>query len=661
MSEVLQQYSVKAGEIKSGPLFIFNESQRQFSNILTNLEMIVVMIDTDGNIAFCNDYLLRLSGWEQEETIGQNWFKMFLPEHEQERVRKLLDEIPANGSMVPHFINDIKTRSGEHRQVKWTNTTLFDSDGDFIGVVALGNDMSECRRMENALRKSEERYRELVENARDIIYTHDLDGNYTSINQAGEQITGYTQAETLKMNFIQTVAPEYLDKAYQMIAKKVSGERATAYELEIIAKDGRRVTVEVNTKLVFHDDVPVSVQGIARDITERKLLEAQLRQSQKLEAVGQLAGGIAHDFNNMLTAITGYSSLGLRKLQPDDPLRHTFEEINKAGARAAALTRQLLAFSRKQILQPKVLNLNTVVSDLEKMLRWLIGENIDLRTILEPKLGMVKADPGQIEQVIMNLVLNSRDAMQHGGVLTIETFNIHIDTEIVTHHIPVQPNSYVMLIVSDTGTGMSEETKRHIFEPFFTTKELGQGTGLGLATVYGIVKQSGGYIWVYSEPGFGTTFKIYLPLVGEKVVTEKSHEYKRVFEPVSLFKGTETILLAEDEEIVRNLVREELISHGYNVISAENGEKALLMGEQYEGKIDLLMTDVIMPELSGRELAQEILRRRPETKALFMSGYTDNSIVHHGILDSDIAFIQKPFTTNSLIRKVREVLDNTKY
>lgn len=650
-----QSYLDITGETTSDPLVVLDESQRQFINIMTNLEMIVVMIDAVGNIAFCNDYLLRLTDWTREETIGRNWFEMFLPAHEHERVRKVLNEAPLKSSITPHFTNNIKTRSGEHRLVKWTNTTLLDPNGHIIGIVALGDDITECKRMQQALKKSEERYRDLVENARDIIYTHDLDGNYTSVNQAVEQITGYTREETLKMNVVQTVAPECLEKANQMIARKVAGEKVTAYELEIIAKDGRRIAVEVNTKIIFQDNVPAFVQGIARDITERKQLEAQLRQSQKLEAIGQLAGGIAHDFNNMLTAITGHSSLGLRKLKAEDPLRENFEEINKAGARAAALTRQLLAFSRKQILQPKVLNLNTIVSDLEKMLPWLIGENIDLRTILEPEIGMVKADPGQIEQVIMNLVINARDAMPRGGKLTIETANIHLDEAILIQHIAVQPNSYVKLTVSDTGTGMSDETKRHIFEPFFTTKELGHGTGLGLATVYGIVKQSGGYIWAYSEPGYGTTFKIYLPQV-----TEKPQQYKRIFEPVELFQGVETILLAEDEEIVRKLVFEQLKSHGYHVLEATNGKSALSICKQYQQPIHLLITDVIMPEMSGRDLVDQMLQLRPEMKALYMSGYTDDAIVHHGILDSDVDFIQKPFTTNSLMRKVRELLDTAK-
>jgi two-component system, cell cycle sensor histidine kinase and response regulator CckA len=630
---------------------ILSESQRHFTTILTNLDMIVVMIDVHGNIAFCNDYLLRLTGWEREETIGRSWFEMFLPEHEHRRVGKILDDILPQGTVTPHFVSAIKTRSGESRLVKWTNTTLRDSDDRFIGLVALGDDITDHERIEQELRKSEERYRDLVENARDIIYTHDLEGNYTSINQCGEQITGYTRDETLKMNIAQTIAPEFLVTARQMIDRKFAGEKVTAYELEILAKDGRRVMVEVNTKLIFQDNVPVSVQGIARDITERKLLEEQLRQAQKLEAVGQLAGGIAHDFNNMLTAIIGYSELGLRKLPAEDPLRHTFEEINRAGTRAASLTRQLLAFSRKQILQPKIIDLNSLVSDLQNMLERLIGEHIDLRTLLEPELGRVEADPGQIEQVILNLVLNARDAMERGGKLTIETTNVYLDEEYIASHMRIKPGAYVRLAVSDNGTGIDAPTQARIFEPFFTTKESGKGTGLGLATVYGIVKQSGGFIWVYSEPGYGTTFKIYLPLVGAP-----AGEHHRPPRPAAPLPGARTVLLVEDEETVRKLVCEVLKLNGVQVIGAASGEEAISVCEQHPEQIDLLITDVVMPEMSGSELAERLASTHPEMKVLYMSGYTDDAIVHHGILNSEITFIQKPFTAANLVSEVSKAL-----
>jgi len=510
----------------------------------------------------------------------------------------------------------------------------------------------ERKRAGDALAESEERYRELVENAIDIIYTHDMDGNYTSVNKAGERITGYTRDESVGLSLIQTVAPEYLPKAREMIARKLSGEEITAYDLEIIAKDGRRVPIEVNTRIIYENGVPVGVQGIARDITERKHLEDQLHQSQKLEGIGMLAGGIAHDFNNLLTVINGYGDLALKRMPPSNPFRSNIEAMKDAGSRAAALTSQLLAFSRKQVLQPIVLNLNIVLTDIEKMLRRIIRESVEFRTVLDPKLWNIRADPGQIEQVIMNLAVNARDAMPNGGILTIETENTHLDEYYVSQHIDVVSGPFVRMTVTDTGQGMDEEIQRRIFEPFFTTKGQGKGTGLGLSTVHGIVKQSGGDITVYSEVGKGTTFKIYLPCVDESVQKNKWTGDDRNY------SGTETIIVVEDEEIVRNLVHQILTSYGYKVLQASGGKEALAICDTYSESVSLLLTDVIMPRMSGRELKNQVSKRHPEIKILFMTGYTDESITHNGILDSDVAFIEKPFSPAGLVRKVREVLES---
>ena len=513
----------------------------------------------------------------------------------------------------------------------------------------------ERKQAAEALQLSEERYRDIVENAHDFIYSHDLWGNYTSINKAGEQITGYTRKETLKMNFVQTVAPDFVERAQEMIAGKLAGETGTACDLEIVAKDGRHIALEIKTKLVFRDGAAIGVQGTARDVTERKQLEEQLRQSQKMEAIGRLAGGIAHDFNNLLTAINGYSELSMRRLADEDPLFGNLQEIKKAGDRAASLTRQLLAFSRKQVLQPKVLDLNLVVSDMERMLTRLIGEDIELCTLLDPKLASIKVDPGQIEQIIMNLAVNARDAMLHGGKLTIETRNVLVDDEYARKHIAVTPGPFVMLAMSDSGCGIDAQTQSRIFEPFFTTKEVGKGTGLGLSTVYGIVTQSGGNIWVHSEVGLGTTFTIYLPCAQKNLQT-----YKREAEIERTLQGTETVLIAEDEEVVRKLACQVLRMHGYQLLEAADGNEALLICESHNAPIDLLITDVVMPAMSGPELASRLTASRPETKVLLMSGYTDSAIVHHGVLDGEALFIQKPFSTDALAIKVREVLDGKK-
>jgi len=512
----------------------------------------------------------------------------------------------------------------------------------------------ERKRTEEALRASEESYRELVENANDIIYTHDLAGKFTSMNAAGERVTGYTPEEIQEMSIWQVLARHQQDLARQMLARMQAGETRTTQEMEIASKDGRKIALELSTRLIYEDGRPVGVQGIARDISDRKSLEDQLRQAQKMEAVGRLAGGIAHDFNNLLGVMMGYSELLLGRLEPGHALRKSAEEIAKATERAATLTRQLLAFSRKQVLAPKVLDLNGVLRDMESLLQRVIREDVELRVVPGGRLGRVKADPGQVEQVILNLALNARDAMPSGGKLTIETQNAEVDEAYTRRRPIVPPARYVMLAVSDSGVGMDAATQVHIFEPFFTTKEKGKGTGLGLATVYGIVKQSGGFIWVYSEPGMGATFKIYLPRVEEPSEAAETPAARPGAE-----RGHETILLVEDEEGVREVAREFLEAIGYTVIEGRNPPEALKLAEEHPGEIHLLLTDVVMPEMGGRELAERLGKMRPDTKVLYMSGYTDDAIVHHGVIDANMAFLQKPFLRGALIRKVREVLDGT--
>jgi two-component system, cell cycle sensor histidine kinase and response regulator CckA len=400
-------------------------------------------------------------------------------------------------------------------------------------------------------------------------------------------------------------------------------------------------------------DSTVGFSLIYRDLTQARKLEDQLRQSQKMEAVGQLAGGIAHDFNNLLTVISGYSDMLLGDSQHDDHSRSLLEEIRHAGERAAALTRQLLVFSRKDVHEPRVVDLNETVQSVEKMLRRLIGEDIRLTAVLAPNLGHVKVDPGQIEQVIMNLAVNARDAMPTGGLLTIETANVDLSEGYADAHPEVWAGRYVLLAVSDNGSGMDEATKTRIFEPFFTTKGVGKGTGLGLAVVHGIVKASGGHVAVYSEPGHGTTFKIYLPAIDSLRTGGISHPGIDATP-----KGAETVLLVEDDDGVRRLIAQTLRGAGYTVLEANHGGEAVRLAERYDGPVHLLVSDVVMPEMGGRVLAERLAAARPGMKVLFVSGYTDDAVVRHGVLEAEMAFLQKPFTPGLLVRKVRNVLDH---
>jgi signal transduction histidine kinase len=423
------------------------------------------------------------------------------------------------------------------------------------------------------------------------------------------------------------------------------------YELEGRRQDGKKLFLEATARTHVMRGRTVRITAL-RDMTERRALESQFRQAQKMEAVGRLAGGVAHDFNNLLTVILSYTDMLIEGVSPRDPRTEDLGEIRKATVTAASLTRQLLAFSRQQVIEPRLINLNEIVESSEKMLRRLIGEDIEVQTTLSSAPLTVMIDPGQLEQVIMNLAVNARDAMPTGGKLTLETANVTLDAEHARDHWPVTPGKFAMLAMSDIGCGMDEQTRTLMFEPFFTTKAVGQGTGLGLATVYGIVKQSNGFIWVYSEPGKGTSFKIYFPLLDQTPEQYAIREHSEA--PLG---GTETILLAEDATAVRIAARQILERFGYTVLEAANGTDALSIA-QNRGTIDLLLTDVVMPEMSGRELVDRFAKLRPNTRVLFMSGYTDDAIVRHGVLRAGAAYLQKPFSPETLARKVREVLDS---
>jgi PAS domain S-box-containing protein len=492
----------------------------------------------------------------------------------------------------------------------------------------------------------------IVNSSDDAIFSTTIEGIIATWNAGAERMLGYKAEEVRGKHFSILVPESHRAGLAENQERLLRGEAITHYEQERLRKDGSTIQVSLTlSSLKDSAGFVTGVAAIARDITQQKTLEAQLQQSGKMEAIGRMAGGVSHDFNNLLTIINGYSELSLEALGPGNPAIEYLTEIKRAGERAASLTRQLLAFSRRQVLAPEVLCLNAVVANVQKMLTRMIGEDVKLRTALDPSLGRVKADPGQVEQVLMNLAVNARDAMPSGGNLTIETSNVELDQAYARNHPAVNPGPHVLLAVHDTGMGMSEETKARIFEPFFTTKEKGKGTGLGLATVYGIVQQSGGSIWVESELARGTAFRIFLPAVSEGLSIKE--QAKTGADSVA---GTETIMVVEDEVSVHSLIRLALASAGYKVLEMHDGESALAACTKYDGPIHLLLTDVVMPKMSGPHVAEKVSALRPGVKVLYMSGYTDDAILHHGALGTDIPFIQKPFSPLALRKKIREVL-----
>jgi len=510
------------------------------------------------------------------------------------------------------------------------------------------------RHAEAALRESEASYAILVEHAPLGIYRSNTKGRFLSVNSALVRMLGYASASELLALDMNTDL--YVDAAQRQALLDRDNYTSREYD-EVEAtwkrKDGAPITVQLSVRAIRNAANEVEYyETFVRDVTEQRQLEAQLVRAQKLEAVGRLAGGVAHDFNNLLTVILSYSSLLIEDNEIPPHALESVQEIKKAADGAAGLTKQLLAFSRQQVLQPQVLDVNSVVQSTQKLLNRLIGEDVKLITNFAPDLGVARLDPGQLGQIIMNLAVNARDAMPTGGILTIETANVEMDLTYVRGHPVAQAGHYVMLAVSDTGIGMDEATKERIFEPFFTTKETGKGTGLGLATVYGIVKQSGGFIWVYSEPGRGTSFKIYFPRIADGPVAEGLEAPA----PTPTPRGTETVLVVEDVSAVRGVAREMLERSGYRVIEAANGDQALRVAAKHSGPIDLLLTDVVMPGISGRVLAQQLAELRPQMRVLYMSGYTDDAVVNHGMLEPGIHYLQKPFTRDGLARKVHEVL-----
>ncbi len=638
---------------------LLDKERETFFPILHKAPYGIALIDNDGRFIYINPEFTNITGYTVEDIFaGRDWFHRAspFPEYRQEIISSLKRD--AIQKRVEKIFS-VVCKNGEMKEMEFKPTLL--DDGRIVVVLS---DITERKRAEDALKESEEKYRTILENIEDGYFEVDIAGNFTFFNDSLCRMLGYSKEEMVGMNDRKYTDQENAKKLYQAFNKVYrTGEAIKGFGWEVVAKDGTRLFGEVSVSLIKDSKGhPAGFRGIARDITERKraeeekaTLQEELRQSQKMEAIGGLAGGIAHDFNNLLTVISGNCQLSLLELKEGDPLRGNVEEIKAAADRASSLTRQLLAFSRRQVLNMRVLDLNTIIRDLEKMLRRVIGEDIELVTCFADDLGMIKMDPGWIEQVIMNLAVNARDAMPGGGKLIIETANADLDDSYTHSHVTVKPGRYINLCVNDTGAGMPPEVKEHLFEPFFTTKDKGKGTGLGLSTVYGIIKQSGGDIWVNSEPGLGTTFNIHLPRVDEPVDNTRM----RVTREEIPRGGGETILLVEDEEDVRRLAVRILQRQGYTVLEASCGKDALVLCKEHQGPIHLILTDVVMPGMSGRQLADQLIPLHPNLKVVYMSGYTDNAVIHHGVLEEGVNYIQKPFTIDGLMKRMREVLDKS--
>jgi PAS domain S-box-containing protein len=610
----------------------------------------VFVKDLQGRYLMINTAGALLLGRTVEEVIGKDDTELFTPENGREIMaadRKVIE------SGKTQTYEELGVSAGMARTYLSTKGPHRDSNGEIVGLLGICRDITDRKRAEEEFRQSQQKLRIHFEHTPLAVVEWDTHLRITEWSPSAERVFGYSRQEVIGRDASFLVPPAlqaHVARIGQDILEQKGGTRSTN---DNITKDGRNISCEwYNTPLVDESGNVLGVASLVQDVTERVALEERLRQSQKMEAVGRLAGGVAHDFNNLLTVIMGYSQILTDGLPAASRLMDATTQIRSAADRAAGITRQLLAFSRKQVLSPRAIDLNDIMLNLDTMLRRLIGEDVEVLTVPGRDLGTVKADPGQIEQVIMNLALNARDAMPDGGKLTLETENMELDDAYALEHSPLQPGSYVMLAVSDTGTGMSADTQAHIFEPFFTTKEVGKGTGLGLSMVYGIVKQSGGYIWVYSEPGRGTTFKIYLPRVDQ--LAEAVGAEKR---PASVQRGTETILLVEDDAQLRQLASSVLAHCGYKMLTAAGTEEGLALCRENHHDIRLLVTDVIMPGMNGRQLAEQVKKISPSTRVLYVSGYTSNAIVHYGVLDPGLWFLPKPFSLSALVAKVREVLD----
>jgi PAS domain S-box-containing protein len=611
----------------------------------------LAILDAGGKYIYVNPAYARMIGnTNREAMLGKSWIEISGPRAQEPVVAEIVAALKEQGKWFGR--HPVHHRDGTLVQTEMAITTLPDG-----GAICVTHDITEWVNEQRARAETETKYRMLIEQVAATSYIAELgiNGQWLYVSPQVETMFGYSAEEWLadSKNWIRHIPIEDHPIVYAAEDASARGEPFQA-EYRITRKDGNTIWVSDTAVVVRGSDSHPVLEGLIVDITDRKLLENQLQQARKMEAVGRLAGGVAHDFNNLLTIIKGYVEMAMQRCLDRPALHSDIRRIEEAADRAVTLVRQLLAFSRKQVLRPKIVDLNAIVVNLDQLLRRLMNENIEMKTFVSNDVGAIKADPSQIEQVIMNLVVNARDALPNGGRILIETSNVDLDSAYTLDHTVVRPGPYVLLAVTDTGIGMTAETVAHIFEPFYTTKESGRGTGLGLSTVYGVVKQSGGYVWVYSELGKGTTFKVYLPRVKDAVQVSAAEI------PASATrKGHETILLVEDEPAVRELAQMVLSERGYTVIEALTPEDAERLAGNNGAAIHLLLTDVVMPGMSGRELAKRLTGRCPNLRVLYMSGYTYNVIAQDGTLEEGISFLQKPFTPQVLTQKVREILDRS--
>ncbi len=624
------------------------KKERDFvSTVLDTVGSIVLVLDRDGRIVRFNRACELVSGYSLEEVQGRFVWDFLLPPEQVEGVKKVFSTL-TSGMFPNKYANYWVAKDGQRKLISWSNTVLLATDGSVEHVIATGIDITEHRKADMALLQEKKFSDVVIDSLPGLFYVVDEAGHLIRWNRNFQEVTGYSAEELANRN-----ALAFFREDRELVSGRIQAvfqDGSATVEAKMVTKSGASVSFMLTGFRMVMNDKPYLV-GVGIDISERKRLEDQLRQSQKMESIGTLTGGISHDFNNILTAIIGYGSLLRMKMTDDDPLRHNVDQILASANRAASLTQGLLAYSRKQVLNPQRVNLNEIIIKVERLLARLIGDDVEFKCILTDKDVTVLADAGQLEQIMMNLVTNARDAMPDGGYLYVETQRVDLDEVTAKAHDVRKPGTYALILVTDSGMGMDQQTQERIFDPFFTTKDVGKGTGLGLAMVYGIIKQHNGFIEVESEVGRGTTLKIYLP------VAQGATEEKQPDDLPAVKRGTETILVAEDDETVRNFITTILTQFGYSVIQAENGEDAVKKFMANRGAIKLLLLDVMMPKKNGKEVYDKIRIFEPDIRTLFLSGYSADIMSQKGLLENGLNFLYKPVPMNDLLRKVREILD----